>query len=197
MDRPSGMSTALRLTLGEYDQMIADGAFETLRDRRIELIHGELREMTPPGPDHACAVDWIQQWSVYSPPRAQVRVRVQNPIGIPPSDSEPEPDICWVKPGKYRQRHPRPEEVLLVVEVADSSLDYDMGEKADLYAAAGIADYWVVNLPGRCVDVFRSPASGKYAEHTTHPMGQEIRPLAFPEVILSTTELFTTGPMEE
>ena len=191
------MSTALRLTLDEYDHMIADGAFESLRDRRIELIHGELREMSPPGPDHACAVDWIQHWSVYSPPRGQVRVRVQNPLGIPASDSEPEPDVCWVKPGKYRRQHPRPEDVLLLIEVADSSLDYDLGEKADLYAAAGIADYWVVNLPGRCVEVFRQPLGGKYADHARHRMGLEIRPLAFPEVVLSTTELFTTGPMEE
>ena len=191
------MSTLLRLTLDEYDAMIADGAFDSLRDRRIELIHGELREMSPTGPDHACAVDWIGQWSVYSPPKGQVRVRIQNPIGIPTSDSEPEPDICWVKPGKYRQRHPRPEEVLLLIEVADSSLEFDMGEKAELYAAAGIADYWIVNLLGRCVEVFRQPAGGKYTNHTTHPMGREIHPLAFPDVALSTTELFTTGPMEE
>ena len=192
------MSTALRLTLDEYDQMIADGAFDSLRDRRIELIHGELRELTPPGPDHSCAVDWINRWSLLHPPSsAKIVVRVQNPIGIPHADSEPQPDVCWVKPGKYRQRHPRPEQVLLLIEVADSSLDSDMGEKADLYAAAGIADYWVVNLPGRCVEVFRQPAGGKYADHTTHPMGREIRPLAFPDVVLSTTELFTTGPMEE
>ena len=192
------MSTALRLTLDEYDQMIADGAFDSLRDRRIELIHGELRELTPPGPDHSCAVDWINRWSLLHPPSsAKIVVRVQNPIGIPHADSEPQPDVCWVKPGKYRQRHPRPEQVLLLIEVADSSLDSDMGEKADLYAAAGIADYWVVNLSGRCVEVFRQPAGGKYADHTTHPMGREIRPLAFPDVVLSTTELFTTGPMEE
>ena len=126
-----------------------------------------------------------------------MRVRIQNPIGIPTSDSEPEPDICWVKPGKYRRRHPRPEEVLLLIEVADSSLEFDMGEKADLYAAAGVPDYWVVNLPGRCVEVFRQPTAGKYAEHATHSMGREIQPLAFPEVVLSTTELFTTGSMEE
>jgi Uma2 family endonuclease len=192
------MSTALRLTLDEYEAMIADGAFDSLRDRRIELIHGELRETTPPGPDHASAVDWVNRWSLLrSPLASRIVVRVQNPIAIPAADSEPQPDVCWVKPGKYRGRHPRPEEVLLVVEVADSSLDSDMREKADLYAAAGIADYWVVNLPGRCVEVFRQPVGGKYAEHTTHPLGQEIRPLAFPEVVLSTTELFTTGPMEE
>lgn len=192
------MSTALRLTLDEYDQMIADGAFDSLRDRRIELIHGELRESRSPTPLHSCAVTWLAEWSFRRHfDGLEVRIRVQNPIGIRAADSEPQPDICWVKPGKYRRRHPRPEDVLLVVEVADSSLDDDTGEKADLYATAGIADYWVINLPGRCVEAFRQPIGGKYADHTTHPMGREIRPLALPEVVLSTTELFTTGPMEE
>lgn len=186
------MSVALRISFDEYMQMIADGAFDALRDRRIELIHGELREMTPPGPDHSGAIDWIMEWSVLNPPRDKVTVRIQNPIALPNFDSAPQPDIVWAKRREYRDRHPLPEELLLVIEVADSSLDSDCGEKADLYAAAGIADYWVVSLQERTIHVFRSPGTGGFAERRIAKFGEELRPLAFPNVRLSVADLFSS-----
>ena len=186
------MSIALRISFDEYQQMIADGAFDALRDRRIELIHGELREMTPPGPDHSGAIDWINEWSVLCPPRGQVTVRVQNPIAIPDSDSAPQPDIVWARRRDYRDRNPLPDEVLLLIEVAHSSLDFDCGEKADLYAEAMIQDYWVVNVQDRVIHVFRQPAGGKYTQQQTVRFGDELRPLAFPGVRLNLTELFTS-----
>jgi Uma2 family endonuclease len=185
------MNVALRLTFDEYMRMIADGAFDTLRDRRIELIHGELRTMTPPGPDHSGAIDWVNEWSVLSPPRGKVTIRVQNPIAIPELDSAPQPDVVWAKRNDYRDHHPLPDEVLLVIEVADSSLDYDCGDKADLYAAAGIQDYWVVNLQDRVIHVFRSPAAEGYQDKQTIKFGEVLRPLAFPAVSISGAELFS------
>jgi Uma2 family endonuclease len=185
------MSVALRITYDEYAQMIADGAFDALRDRRIELIHGELRTMTPPGPSHSGAIDWFNEWSILNPPRGKVTVRVQNPLAIPDADSAPQPDIAWVKRRQYRDCDPRPDDVYLIVEVADSSLDYDCGPKADLYAAAGIADYWVVSLPERVIHVFRQPTGGTYASRETIAVGQSLAPLAFPDVAISAAELFS------
>ena len=186
------MSAGLRLTLDEYGRMIEAGAFDALRDRRIELIHGELREMTPPGPDHSEAVSRLSAWSIEARIKNLVKVRTENPIGIPGLESAPYPDVAWVKVRTYRDRHPLPHEVLLLIEVADSSLDSDCGEKAELYAAAGIQDYWVVSLSERLVHVFRKPQGGSYADHSTAKFGDELRPLAFPQFSLSVSDLL--GP---
>src|SRR5262249_33490628 len=113
------MSVGLRLTLPEYERMIDYGAFDSLRDRRIELIHGELREMTPPGPDHSEAVSRLTEWSLEWATKKLARIRVQDPVGIPELDSAPQPDIVWAKVRNYRDRHPLPAEVLLLIEVAD------------------------------------------------------------------------------
>jgi len=186
------MSVGLRITLDEYMEMIADGAFEALRDRRIELIHGELRQMNPPGPDHAEAVSRLNYWSNEGPIRKLVKIRIQDPIGIPELDSAPQPDVVWVKVREYKDRHPLPAEVVLLIEVADSSLDSDCGEKAELYAAAGIQDYWVVSLPERLIHVFRRPQNGVFADHSTAGFGDELHPLAHPQFALSVTELLGT-----
>jgi Uma2 family endonuclease len=186
------MSVGLRITFDEYMEMIADGAFDALRDRRIELIRGELREMNPPGPDHSEAVSRLVEWSADQPIKNLVRVRVQDPIGIPKLDSAPQPDLAWVQVRRYSDRHPLPDEVLLLIEVADSSLESDCGEKAELYSEAGIQDYWVVSLPERLIHIFRRPQKTGFAEHRTAGFGEEIRPLAFPQFALSVTELLGT-----
>lgn len=185
------MSTALRLTLDDYDRMIAEGAFDALRDKKIELIYGELREMTPPGPSHSQAVSRLNRWSHESTTEAEATIRIQDPIGIPELDSAPQPDVVWARPKDYGQRHPRPRDVLLLIEVSDSSLDYDLGEKAAVYAQAGIKDYWVVNIPDFCVEVFRQPKRGRYLEHRTFNVGEQVEPLAFPKLRLSVSGLFS------
>jgi Uma2 family endonuclease len=186
------MSVGLRITFDEYTQMVADGAFDALRDRRIELIYGELRAMTPPGPDHSEAVSRLNHWSIEERFKSLFKVRIQDPIGIPELDSAPQPDVVWVKVRTYRDRHPLPDEVLLLIEVADSSVDFDCGDKATLYAAAGIQDYWVVSLPERLVHVYRQPSGGAYGEHATAGFHEELRPLAFPQFVLKVSELL--GP---
>ena len=188
------MSTALHLTINEYQRMINDDAFAAVRDRRIELIRGELREMSPPGPNHSEAVSWLTEWSVLTPPKSRVKVRIQDPIELPELDSQPQPDVVWAKPRRYSDHHPRVDEIFLVIEVADSNLNGDLGEKAELYAAGGIQDYWVVNISGQSVEVHRKPVGGTYAEHTTHQFGERIAPLAFPAVLLDITALFAPLP---
>lgn len=180
----AAMSTALRLTLDEFDRMIEQGVFDETRDRRIELINGELREMSPPGPSHEDVIDLLTDWCTANLPRERVRVRVQNSIGIPPSDSAPQPDVACVVQKSYRRRRPLPDEVLLLIEVADSSLRDDRFLKGPLYAAAGIAEYWIVNLPGRCIEVHRNPVDGKYAHVRSYSVGESVAPIAFPTLEL-------------
>ena len=184
------MSTIARLTLAQYDRMIESGVFEIGKRQRIELIEGELREMTPIGPEHEEAVTYLMTWSIKALSEAQARVRIQHSVGLPELDSVPEPDVAWARPRSYRKGRTQPKDILLIIEVAATSLAYDRGEKAALYAAAGIRDYWIVNIADACVEVFRQPQRGNYLELTTYSPGQELSPLEFPEIKLVVAELF-------
>jgi Uma2 family endonuclease len=185
------MSTATRITLADYDRMIAEGKFEGgLTRPRIELIDGELRDMSPIGPLHEEAVDALNLWSVTNVPRQTVRVRIQNSVGIPELGSAPQPDVAWVAQRSNRSGRPLNNEILLIIEVSDSSLEFDRGEKANTYAAAGVQDYWVVNIPDRCVEVYRQLEAGSYRSHQTFKAPAEIHPLAFPQVALAVELLF-------
>jgi Uma2 family endonuclease len=101
--------------------------------------------MSPIGPDHETAVDKLTEWSIESLPKKKVWVRGQHSVGVPELDSAPQPDIVRVARRDYRSGRPTADDVLLIVEVAESSLRFDQGEKAELYAAAGVKDYWLVN----------------------------------------------------
>ena len=184
------MSTALQLTLDEYDRMIEQGAFEGMRDKRIELINGELREMPPPGPTHAYVVSLLADWSASHAPRDRVLAWIQSPIAIPPSASAPEPDVAWVERKSYRRQRPLPEEVFLLIEVADSSVGDDRFVKGPLYAEAEIAEYWIVNIPARCIEVHRDPEKGSYRDIRSYGIDETVRPLAFPELELPVETLF-------
>jgi Uma2 family endonuclease len=185
------MSVGLRLTLADYDRMVADGAFDALRDRRIELIYGELCEMPLPEPVHCAVNSRLGRWSVHNTNKDNAVIRIHDPIGIPELDSAPQPDVVWARPKDYSKQHPRPRDILLLIEVADSSLDFDVGDKAELYAQAGVKDYWVVDLSGFAIEVFRSPKRGRYTDRKSAAIGEELRPLAFPKVKLSVSGLFS------
>jgi len=180
----------LKLTLGEYDQMVDQGAFNCLRDRRIELIRGEIREMMAPNPPHSLVVTNLDAWSHKSVPEDEVIIRCQNPVGIPELDSSPEPDIVWVRRRDYFKRHPRNSDVLLLIEVSDTTYAYDTGEKLALYAECGIKDYWVVNIRQYCVEVFRKPRRGLYTEQTTIDYESAVSPLAYPKIVLAVERAF-------
>lgn len=183
-------SAVVRFTLDEYDRMIEHDVFDETRGRRMELIHGELREMIPPNPPHEDVIDLLDAWSHENAPRSLVRIRVQNSIGIQPLDSAPQPDLAWVTKKSYRAARPQPADALLVIEVSDSTVEYDSGEKAGLYARAGIADYGVVNIPRQCIEIFRDPHQGTYHTRQTVPVGESVRPLAFPDLELPVSILF-------
>ena len=178
------MSIITHVTLAEYDRMIAAGAFEPREQHHVELIHGEIREMTPIGSEHEVVVDCLNEWSIRSLPQGKVWVRVQNSIGIPELDSAPQPDLAWVARRDYSRGRPVGEDVLLVIEASESSLRFDLGKKAELYAAAGIADYWVVDIAARSIVVHRDPAAGRYRDVRTYAEADELRPLRMPQVSL-------------
>jgi len=184
------MSTALKLTLADYEHMIERGAFDWLRDQRIELIRGEIRKMMAPNPPHSLVVANLNAWSIKNAPQDEVIVRVQDPVGIPELDSAPQPDIVWVRRRDYSKRHPRSADVLLIIEVADATYSYDTGEKLELYAECGIKDYWVVNVREYRLEVFRKPRRGAYTEQKTFDFEAALSPLAYPKIELVVERAF-------
>jgi Uma2 family endonuclease len=181
------MSTILKLTANEYDSMIEKGAFNGLQ-RRIELIRGELRERNPAGPVHEDYIDFLNRWSVSSTEASECVVRVQSSIDL--GTSRPEPDIAWLQPGRYSARRPQPADVLLIIEVADSSLSDDLAEKASLYAQFRIAEYWVVDATGRRIHVHRRSDGDRYQEITQFSAEQTIAPTCKSSATLVLSDLF-------
>jgi Uma2 family endonuclease len=184
------MSTIARLSLAEYDRMIQRGVFDGGKGRRLEFIRGEIREMTPIGSRHEVAVDRLTEWSFENLPKREVWVRGQESIGFAELESAPQPDLAWVARRDYSEDRPTGADVLLIIEVAETSLDYDCGEKADLYAAAGIQDYWVVNLRDRSIEVRRDPGTGRYRSLQTFTGDEEVRPLVMAGVALRPSMLW-------
>ena len=175
-------ATTAKWTLDEYHRMVEAGVLE---GRAVEFVHGEIVEMSPEGAPHASASsDAGETLSGLLGDRAQVRQ--SKPITLPDLVSEPEPDLAIVKRlgRSYRHRHPNPEEVFWLVEYAQSSLSKDLDEKKQLYADAGIPEYWVVNLRDKALLVFRQPANGTYRFEQRLSQG-ELTPLAFPDVAIS------------
>lgn len=184
------MSTSTRVTLAQYDEMIRQGLFEPREEHHVELICGEIVPMSPINDPHAWAVDLMTAWSFDVAPRGEVWLRVQGPVGIPELDSVPEPDIVWLRRLDYSKRRPLPEDVLLIIEVADSSLARDRGIKARLYAEAGIAEYWILNMIDRQVEVLRQPSGNRYESVEIFSPPERVSPLAFPHASLDVVRLF-------
>ena len=162
----------------EYDRLVALGVFE---GERIELIDGALLQMSPIGAPHCEAVDRLTELFVLAlVGRARVRIQGSFAAG---ELSEPEPDVSILPLGDYHAEHPQ--RAHLIVEVAESSLSYERGRKARLYAECGVPEYWIVNLTERIVEVHRRPNAGAYDEITAHPKGSRLRLVAFPDVELS------------
>ena len=130
------MPTTLHLTLTEYDSMVRVGAFDRI-ERKVELIRGELIEMNPAGSIHDDLVTYLTDWSADLRDKAITRITSQTGLNLPEQISRPEPDLLWLRKDRYRQAHPTASDVQLAIEVAMSSLEYDLEQKRLLYAAAG------------------------------------------------------------
>jgi Uma2 family endonuclease len=183
------MSTTLHLSLAEYDQMVRVGAFDHLQ-RKVELIHGEIVAMNPAGPLHDYLVTCLITWSMQHLDPSIMMVSSQTGLNLPDQISRPEPDVMWLRVGNYRSSHPRANDVYLAIEVAHSSLVYDLEEKRKLYASAGIAEYWIVDGLANCVHVFRSPDAGDYTRRQVYKAGETLAPQISPHAQLDLTQLF-------
>ena len=158
-------------------------------DDRVELINGQIVRMTPIGPEHAGCVDELARLFAERA-GASVIARVQNPVAVH-THAEPQPDIAVVRrrPEGYRVRHPEPDDVLLVVEVADTSVAYDRDTKFPLYAAAGIPEAWLVNLPADRIEVHTKPGPDGYADVRMAQRGETLSPLLLDGVTLQVNEI--------
>ncbi len=165
------------VTLEEYDRMVNAGVFEP--EARIELIKGEIIDVPPPGPEHEASVARLDRlFNKLAGDRALVWPQ-GNSIGLPKSNSRPQPDITLLRwhDDYYSSQRPRPEDVILLVEVSDSSLKLDRGGKLQLYAEAGIQEYWIANLVDGVVEVYTDldPGTAKYRTARTAKRGETLQ----------------------
>lgn len=157
----------------EYHRMV-EADILTEKDR-VELINGEIIEMSPIGSKHAAIVDRISN-TLMAHLAGRAIVRVQSPVQID-GLSEPEPDIVLLrtKADFYAQEHPRPEDIILLIEVADISLTYDREIKLPLYAKAGIPEFWLVDLEKMQLEAYRNPQGESYASQEIFKSGKPVK----------------------
>jgi len=183
------MPTTLHLTLAEYDRMVRVGAFEMI-PRKIELIHGELIEMNPAGPMHDDLITYLNNWSFRNSDPAKTLITSQTGLDLPEQESRPEPDIMWIRAARYRDGHPRADDVQLAIEVSYSSLAYDIETKRHLYAEAGIREYWIVDSEASCFHVHREPQGDDYRRRFVCTAEHSLSPEYQPSAVLNLKDLF-------
>jgi Uma2 family endonuclease len=181
-------ATRRRFTRKDYYRMVEAGILRA-RDR-VELIEGEIIEMSPIGPRHSAFVDNLTRLLVRRLPDDAI-VRVQGPVALA-DDTEPQPDLTVLRRRAvaYKDREAWAEDAVLVIEVAESSLAYDRITKRRLYAQAGIPEYWIVDCGAETVEVYRTPGPDGYGYVHLVTGAATLAPEAFPDVELSTTEIF-------
>ena len=172
-----------RFSVDDYDRMIATGILT--ENDRVEMIRGEILDKMPIGDPHIACVNRLNR--LFSRLLGDdAIVSIQNPIRL--NDSEPEPDVALLRPKEdfYSSGKPEQKDLLLVIEVAESSLDFDRDIKAPLYAEAGIAEFWIIDLGQSRLEVRRQPHSdGTYGEVVIYERNQHVELAAFPTVSIA------------
>ncbi len=160
------------------------------RDSRVELIDGEILMMSPIGPLHGAIVRRLTQFFVKNLPDS-IECSIQLPI-TSGDHSEPEPDIALVRRREddYQAKHPAPDDVFLLIEVAQSSVSYDLGRKLRVYAESRIPEYWVIDIGKKIVITHREPVGSTYNQVKSFDAGSTIAPLAAPDCQLDLNWLF-------
>ncbi len=168
--------------------MAESGLFD---GKRVELVNGEILELPPMNDAHAQAIQLTTYalLAAFSPPAATVRVQLPMRLG----ESRPLPDFAVVT-GSPREVNRHPDSALLVIEVSDTTLEFDRTDKASLYARHSVSDYWIMNVPGRCVEVFRSPMGAdngdpRYGDVRVYSATESISPLAAPQAVIPMRDL--------
>jgi Uma2 family endonuclease len=183
-----------RFTVGDYYRMLEAGILQ--EDDRVELLGGQVVEMSPMGPPHAAAAEQARD-VLQAALGTRAQVRDSKPVDLGEYD-EPLPDLAAVRPraDRYATAHPTAADVFWLVEVAESSLVRDQRTKPAIYAAAGVREVWVVNLPERVLEVYRAPGPEGYLDRQTHGREAQVAPLAFPELRLAVADLVPPGGPE-
>ncbi|MGI8983922.1 MAG: Uma2 family endonuclease [Acidimicrobiales bacterium] len=184
---PSSHRALHRFTVDDYHRMADAGVLG--EDDRVELIEGEIVEMAPIGPLHASRVKRVARF-FHRQMGDRVIVSVQDPVRLGDL-SEPQPDLALLRPRNddYAGAHPTADDVLLVVEVADSSVAYDRNVKMPLYAAHGIVEVWLVDLAAGIVEVWSEPGPVGYGNIRRVGAGRSLSPQAFPDVSVAVDDL--------
>lgn len=176
-----------RFTVEEYHRMAEAGILH--EDDRIELIEGEIVEMSPIGSRHAACVKRLIKLLIREIGDSGV-VGAQDPVLLP-DDTEPEPDVMVLQPREdfYAEAHPTPEDVLLLIEVSDTSLAYDREVKLPLYARAVIPEVWIVDLADEKVHVYSWPTGGSYEDLRSVGRSGSVTPSALPSLAVSVEDV--------
>lgn len=173
-------------TVEEYTLMGDVGVFKP--EERVELILGEIYTMNPIGDRHACVVTNLQDL-FYEKVRKSAKIRIQSPIVLQDC-SQPLPDQLLLKrPQSAYNKHPRPEDVYLLIEVSDTTLDTDRNIKCPLYARNWIEEYWIVNLEKDRIEAYRDPDGERYLVREIYKEGESVSPMAFPNVRFAVNEI--------
>jgi Uma2 family endonuclease len=175
-----------RFTVDEYYRMGEVGIL-TEKDR-VELIDGDIIQMSPIGSRHGHCIAALNE-RLMPAVVGRALLRPQLPLFIS-SRTEPQPDVLLVKPGAhYWGKQPRPEDVLLLVEVAETSYSYDRNVKLPLYARENIPEVWIIDLVRGAVEVYREPGPRGYQSLTRLERGATLTPAAFPDVVIAVMEI--------
>jgi Uma2 family endonuclease len=180
-----------RFTVDEYHRMGAAGVLP--EEARVELIDGQLVEMSPVGDPHVVAVTRCGRAFAPAWVAGRLTLHTQDPLRLD-RHNEPQPDLALARPGV--EAAPRPGEVLLAIEVADTSLEYDRAVKVPLYARAGIPETWVLNVRDRALEVYREPGPAGYARTATYQPNQRVAAVAFPDLVLRVVNLLPPAQEE-
>ena len=181
--------TEHRFSVQDYYRMAETGVLRP--NARVELLGGRIIDMSPIGPLRGGLVKRLSRLFNLKA-RGRWVVSTQDPLHLD-DHSEPEPDVMLLKPfpDDYTRRHPRPEDVFLLIEVSDSTLDYDREEKLPAYGRAGVSEVWLVNPQEEVIEVYREPHFTGYGSRTVMHVGDEARPQEFPDASVNVTELLS------
>ncbi len=176
-----------RFTVEDYYRMAKAGILT--EDDRVELIEGEIVQIAPIGSRHAAGVKTLIH--LFAPPiHGRALIGAQDPLHLS-EFSEPEPDFVLLRPrdDHYAAAHPGPADLLLLVEVSDTTLAYDREVKLPLYARAGVPEVWIEDLASRALDVYQEPSTEGYRRVRRLVSGDRVGPQLFPDISLAVDDL--------
>ena len=164
-------------TVDDFMVMVNAGLFE---DQRVELLDGMIVDMSPADPEHEFSIDSLNEILAHTF-YGRALVRIQNAVDIELPEWLPHPDVVLAKRQDYSKARPKPEDIFILIEVANTSLKLDLGHKRDIYAKVNIQDYWVADINAKRWTIHREPEGERYGAVFEVAFGEEVAPLAFPK----------------